>query len=114
MGVSSWGQHIICNTPKIPIRDIQLPPRCSLITVLIKGGENPMDEATKRAIEWFSHYHNSLKEGEKLGSQEVKHVYRIDDDTPAEVWYNDTMVLEPWNPSEADVQMLQGCNIDWL
>lgn len=73
-----------------------------------------MDEAQRRVTEWFSRYHNSLKEGEKLGYQEAKHIYRIDDDTPAEVWYTDTTVLEPWNPSEADIQMLHACGFDWL
>jgi hypothetical protein len=73
-----------------------------------------MNEAQKKLVEWFSRYHISLKEGEKLGSQEVKHVYRIDDDTPAEMWYTDTTVLEPWNPTEADILFLHTCGFDWL
>ena len=75
-----------------------------------------MEEAYRRRIvEWYFKHRAPCMEGENLGAQEARRVYRIDDDTPAETWYNDdTTVLGPWDPTEADIQMLQGCNIDWL
>jgi hypothetical protein len=73
-----------------------------------------MEESRSRQIlEWYAKNRKEEEVGD-LGVQEMRHMYKIDDDTPAEMWYTDTTVLEPWNPTEADILFLHTCGFDWL